>query len=550
MKNYFETDLEGIKENLKTFLKTQDEIKDYNFDGSGINFHLNLMAYIVQYMNLYNNLNSSELILPSAQIANNIYKHANTLNYTPKRKSAAYIEVNLQRTDIVNIVIPKYSVWALGNLFLTNIEDIIINDSFVKTVRLYEGSVEYEYFYSNGSMNQEYQLVEREKIDNDNLFIYVDDSDGSGGYVVSNDRWVCANFEDFNIGDKAYYIQYFEQLKIQFDDGRLFDIPTIDQRIRVIYLKTSGADVNGSFGSISLSSNILNKNYLSIVPNGSLKNGTNEESINSIKRHAPLFYTTQNRAITESDYNILLSKYSKYDTFHSGVVWGGEKEYINFSNLILENTINKDLGHIYISALISDYSYLDEFEINDLFNYLNKYKIITMFLKFMHPTFINMNLNVNIKYESVLDLNLDSIESRINTYLKSNDGYKKSFYLSDVIGYIDGIKDVIYCTVDFTNSVTVYNEVHKVIRLNNVIKPNSISGVISGLNLIDDGNGNILYDGSNIGLVNYQTGFITLDYNFAGISTYEFDFEFDTKDALFFDKESFLRFNNINFNTL
>ena len=548
MKNYFETDLEGIKEKLKTFIKSQNEFKDYNFDGSGINLHLSLLAYVIQYQNLYLNFNSNELFPPTAQIKDNVYKHANTLNYIPKRKSASYVDVTLQRTSIVNIVIPKYSTWSLGGLNLTNLEDIIINDSFVKNVRLYEGIIETEFFYSNGSTNQEYELIEREAIDNDNLFIYVDDPDGLGGYVTSTDRWVCANFEDFNIADKAYYIQYFEKLKIQFDDGNLFKTPTVDQRIRVIYLKTNGAIVNGSSGIVTLISDILNGSELSITAVGGLKNGINEESIESIKKRAPLFYTTQNRAITENDYNILLTKYSKYDSFHSCIAWGGEKEYIDQNGKLLEITINKDVGHIYFSALKDDYTYLDQSEIDDLLFFMNKYKIITLFLKFMHPTFINIMSNVTVRYNSVLDLNLTSIETQINDFLKSNDGYKKHFYLSDVVRFVDNLQDIVYCVVDYSTSVTVYNEYHKVIRLQHSVVPGSINGIINSHNITD--NGSVLrWNSIDVGEINYATGFITLNHDF-GVESYNFNFEYVNKNALTFEKETFLKHSNITFNTI
>ena len=38
-------DFDTIKSNLKTFLSTQDQFKDINFEGSGINILLDLLAY-------------------------------------------------------------------------------------------------------------------------------------------------------------------------------------------------------------------------------------------------------------------------------------------------------------------------------------------------------------------------------------------------------------------------------------------------------------------------------------------------------------------------
>ena len=40
-----EFDFDDVKTNLKTFLKAQDTFKDYDFEGSGMNIHLDTHAY-------------------------------------------------------------------------------------------------------------------------------------------------------------------------------------------------------------------------------------------------------------------------------------------------------------------------------------------------------------------------------------------------------------------------------------------------------------------------------------------------------------------------
>ena len=43
-------DFEGIKNNLKTFLSQQDEFTDYDFEGSGMNVLLDILAYNTHYL--------------------------------------------------------------------------------------------------------------------------------------------------------------------------------------------------------------------------------------------------------------------------------------------------------------------------------------------------------------------------------------------------------------------------------------------------------------------------------------------------------------------
>lgn len=550
MENYYQTDIESIKEHLIAFFQTQDEFKDYNFEGSAITELLNLMAYTVQYQNLYLNFTGNELFLETAELEDNVYKIANTLNYIPRRKSSAYIEVNIQRTSAVSIIIPKYSTWTLGSLNLTNLDDITINNDDVYSIRLYEGTIETETFVSDGTDFQTYELSYRENIDNENLYVYVDEPDGLGGYIVSTVEWENINKENIAAGEKGYYIHYFEKMNIKFDDGNLYEKPTEDSRIRIVYLYTNGSTVNGSTGNIELTdTNVLNYTELSATPTTILKNGTDEESTEGIKLRAPQYYTTQNRAITKNDYNVLLKAYSKYDTFHSGIIWGGEEEYVDQSNLLQESTPTKDLGHIYISALKSDYGYLDTTEQADLIDYLENYKIITLFLKYMHPSIINIIPTVNINYESNLDLDLNSIENEINEYNTSKDGFEKNFYLSDLIRFVDNLSDVVYTTITYTTSVTVYNETHKVIRLDNAVEANSIGGTINGFAISDDGAGNLEWNSITVGEINYSTGFITLDQDF-GVTTYDITFTYSDQSNLSFDRETFLKHNDITLNTL
>ena len=45
-----ELDFEDIKDNLKTFLKGQNQFKDYDFEGSGMNILLDTLAYNTHYL--------------------------------------------------------------------------------------------------------------------------------------------------------------------------------------------------------------------------------------------------------------------------------------------------------------------------------------------------------------------------------------------------------------------------------------------------------------------------------------------------------------------
>ena len=51
-----ELDFFEIKENLKNFLKQQNEFKDYDFEGSGLQVLLDLLASNTYYNSIYQNI--------------------------------------------------------------------------------------------------------------------------------------------------------------------------------------------------------------------------------------------------------------------------------------------------------------------------------------------------------------------------------------------------------------------------------------------------------------------------------------------------------------
>ena len=82
--NVTELDFDQIKRNLKNFLKQQTEFTDHDFEGSGLNTLLDVLAYNTHYnaMNAHYSLN--EAFLDSAQIRGNVVTRAKLLGYTPR----------------------------------------------------------------------------------------------------------------------------------------------------------------------------------------------------------------------------------------------------------------------------------------------------------------------------------------------------------------------------------------------------------------------------------------------------------------------------------
>ena len=81
--NISDLDFDLIKTNLKEFLKTQDQFTDYDFEGSGLNVLLDVLAYNTHYNAMYTNLAINEMFLDSASKRDSVISIANNYGYLP-----------------------------------------------------------------------------------------------------------------------------------------------------------------------------------------------------------------------------------------------------------------------------------------------------------------------------------------------------------------------------------------------------------------------------------------------------------------------------------
>ena len=93
--NISDLDVLNIKDNLKDYLRTQDEFKDFDFEGSGFNVLLNVLAYNTHYMGMYANMALNESFLDSAQTRSAVASLAKHLNYTPRSSTSSRAVVNV-----------------------------------------------------------------------------------------------------------------------------------------------------------------------------------------------------------------------------------------------------------------------------------------------------------------------------------------------------------------------------------------------------------------------------------------------------------------------
>ena len=82
-------DFDGIKASLKTFMQSQTEFTDYDFDGSGMSVLLDVLSYNTHYMSYYLNMVGNEMFLDSATQRDSVVSLAKQMGYVPTSTVAA-----------------------------------------------------------------------------------------------------------------------------------------------------------------------------------------------------------------------------------------------------------------------------------------------------------------------------------------------------------------------------------------------------------------------------------------------------------------------------
>lgn len=324
-----ELDFNTLKQSLKTYLQGQSRFSDYDFDGSNINVLLDVLTYNTYINNFYLNMIGSEMFLDTAQLRESAVSHAKELNYIPRSRTSAkaVVNVTITPTDTPNyIVIPKFQKFTttVDNTtltFSTAAETLVYPVGSVYTaanLEIYEGSIVTEFFTVS---NTSQFVLQSENIDTTSLEVTVITSNTDS----TNSIWTKAETL-FGLTDTSnvYFVQGYSsnQYELVFGDGVLGRALTNGNLVKVIYRDTLGDLGNGAY-AFAKSNNIQGYSSITISSVAAAVDGSERESISSIKFNAPRFFTTQERAVTALDYaNLTKARFPQLQAVNA---YGGEE---------------------------------------------------------------------------------------------------------------------------------------------------------------------------------------------------------------------------------
>ena len=471
-----ELDFNSIRNNLKTYLNSQSEFSDYNFEGSGLSVLLDILAYNTYYNSFYLNMVANEAFLDTAQIRQNILSQAKLINYVPASPQAAEAMVSIRVTPSTSenqttdyIVLDKYTRLLGADIEGKSYPFIAVNANtahksagsfYFPNVWISQGEVvTQQYLMASNNVTGKFEIPSA-NIDTTTLTVTVQESSSNNyteEYHLSDDITTVTS------NSRVYFLEENENLNytLQFGDGILGYRPKNGNIIITTYVDTQGAEANdvGKFNVIDPVGGLYTSN-VRVTTVTSSRTGADKEPIERIKLRAPQFYTAQNRCVTVRDYETILMK--DYQHIDAVSIWGGE------------DNDPPVYGKVYISIKTKGYYTLSNLEKENIKNNLIKNKnVVTVTPVIIDPDYIFVTVRGKVYYNPNMTTKtsnqiLQNIKQQVykyandelNTYRSTFKKSKLQTYIQDADSSITGTDLTIYLQsrqkLDITQSKKYY----------------------------------------------------------------------------------------------
>ena len=341
--NFTNLDFDQIKSSIREYLRANSNFTDYDFEGSNLSVIIDTLAYNT-YISSYNaNMISNEVFIDGATLRENVVSLARNIGYVPHSRSASranitfFIDTTVFTTNPLTLTLKSGVVATTSTSFGNqNFSFIIPQDITVPVVNgialfenvdIYEGTFIVNNFEVDANNPNQKFILENANIDIDSINVFVRDTQLS---TVKNSFKLSKNLFDITSESRVFFIQEIEDQRYEliFGDGIFGKKLNNLNYIEVSYNITNGESANG-VSSFNFNGRIVDNNnrvittgISLITTNSSSQNGREIESVESIRKYAPRKYSSQNRAVTATDYETIIP--TIYSEAESISVFGGE----------------------------------------------------------------------------------------------------------------------------------------------------------------------------------------------------------------------------------
>lgn len=435
-------DFDALKNSLKDYLRNQDHLKDYDFDGSVLSTLLDVLSYNSHLNSFWLNMVANEAFLHTAIKRNNVVAAARNLNYIPRSASSAYTDLYVEYSPLdapeTSITIPSgtiFSAQSEASGYTFNLLDDVVAEYdadkrvyIADDVRVFEGKLMFHEYSITTKKNLtdinstndptiEGLSIRNTNVDSESITVLVKDNS------ISNDWVLFSRYDDTLEVDENSRIFFlsedeFGYQKVTFGDGQIGAKPAPGAKVKIVYLISSGPGANG-VAYFNQASSIPGVAIKKIVPKYPAGGGSFGESIDSIKYNAQLGYEAQGRAVVASDYEYMAKQ--AYPNAKAVLAWGGQ-----------ENDPPM-YGKVFISVQPQDGLVVTESEKAAIKSFIKKRNVITIEPEILEPDYTFVDTVTQLYYDkSQSKLIGGSLERAVKENIKRYSKEKLSTYFKNL----------------------------------------------------------------------------------------------------------------------
>ena len=441
-----ELDFENIKQSLKTFMQAQDEFRDYDFEGSALSVLLDTLAYNTHYNAVMAHMMANESFLDTAIKRSSVVSIAKSLGYTPRSRRCSTGYVDFYLTPDPSFTGPTYTLSRDTTFTASVVNDLGQRKNYLfypaktTTVTLQTIDGVDKFFFDNLELKEGTRVSNKFLIDSNNL---------TGPLTIPNENVDTSTIRlrvqksttdlsletfsqrssllDIDSTSSVYFLEEAIDGKflIRFGDDNFGKKLEAGNLVIVDYIVSSGTLPNGAI-SYKITSNLTGANEAQVYANPVASvGGADKESIDSIRKTAPIYNQTKERIVTAADYRSMILQDNP--SVQSVSVWGGE------------NNDPPIYGKVFISLDPAEGQIITQAVKDDIGTRLITPKApVAIQPEFVDPVYTYIGLKVGVVYDSAKtaltggEIN-DATSTAITNYFSTDlNQLNKNFYYSTV----------------------------------------------------------------------------------------------------------------------
>lgn len=443
--NFKNLDYLQIKNALKEHLKSLSEFQDYDFEASGIQQILSLLALNGAYNAFYLNMVGSEMFLDSAQLRSSVVSRAKALGYRPSSASAATakIRIEVDTTSGPLAANPAFVTLSPTDQFVSYLDgkafyfspdrtyliEPNIAGRYVADVAIREGQrLTYRYTVDTTAPVKQRFIIPNKNADASTLIVKIQESASMPSVRV------LSRADNVNLLTETSLVYFLQEsddgsLEVYFGEDIIGVQPQSGNIVTLEYISTNGSVANGlkTFARVNKPTGY---NTITISTLNPAQDGAESEGVASIKLLAPLLYEAQDRAVTKNDYEALIRKDNPNIEYVR--IWGGE------------DNAPPDYGKVYAAIKPKTGSRLSTDAKASLINRLLKERnIVSLEVKIVDPDYLFLTTTAKVSFRSkrtsltAADIKQKVFDAISNYKAQSLNGFDADFTYSKLISTID-----------------------------------------------------------------------------------------------------------------